>query len=153
MKKAFVIAGFITLIFTFSTSAQNKKGSLPIAQILEADAKHNLNVAWQYFKLKKAYKAVLMRTEETLAAHPSFSRIDEVLYLSGMSSYYLLIGKGKQKIRPEKLSKEERARFAPKRLRGNAIAYLGILVEDHPDSKYKKKAEKTLKLLRAREMS
>ncbi len=68
--------------------------------MLEADALHNLDVAWQYFKLKKAYVAVLLRAEETMAAHPTFTKMDEILYLSGMSSYYLATGKGKAETRP-----------------------------------------------------
>jgi hypothetical protein len=40
--------------------------------VLEQDAKHNLDVARNYFLLKKAYKAVLMRFEETFAAYPTF---------------------------------------------------------------------------------
>ena len=51
--------------------------------LLETDAKHNLDVAWQAFKpLKKAYKQVILRFEETFAAYPEFSKMDEVLYLA-----------------------------------------------------------------------
>ena len=57
--------------------------------LMEQDAKHNLEVAWNAYKLKKAYKGVLLRFEETFAAYPDFSKIDEFLYLAGMSSYYL----------------------------------------------------------------
>ncbi len=150
MKKAIIIFSLIIAVFSVSAAAQMEKEKvvLPLDQILEADAKHNLNVAWQYFKLKKAYQAALMRTEETLAAHPTFSKIDEILYISGMSSYYLANGKGKQKINPEMLNDDEKERFAPKRLIEDAVAFLGTLVEEHPDSKYRKKAEKYLKLIK-----
>jgi outer membrane protein assembly factor BamD (BamD/ComL family) len=152
MKKAFLISTFILLIFSVSAFGQeDDKNQVPIDSLLEQDAKHNLNVAWQYFKLKKAYKAVLMRTEETIAAHPTFSKMDEVLYLSGMSSYYLAEGKGKQKINPAVLSKEDKERYNPKRLREDALALLSQLVESHPDSKYAKKAEKTIKSLKPKE--
>jgi len=152
MKKAILFFSFIFLIFSVTAFAQNKdEKQLPIDTLLEEDAKHNLTVAWQYFKLKKAYKAVLGRMEETIAAHPTFSKMDEVLYLSGMSSYYLVRGKGKQKLNYARLNKEDKERYAPKKLRENAEAYLGELVENHPDSKYIKKAKKTLKKLKLKE--
>ena len=157
MKKPIIVLSFVFLIFTGLASAQKKqddKKAIPINQLLEVDAKRHLNIAWQYFKLRKAYKAVLMRTEETLAAHPTFSKIDELLYLSGMSSYYLSIGKGKQKLNFENLTKYEKERFvSPEKLKEDAIAFLGTLVEEHPKSKYRKKAEKTLKLLQPKEES
>jgi outer membrane protein assembly factor BamD (BamD/ComL family) len=124
---------------------------LPLDQILEADASHNLDVAWQYFKRKKAYKAVLMRTDETIAAHPLFSKIDEVLYLAGMSSYYLSIGKGKQQINLDVLPEEDRDRYTPEQLRRDAAAYLTQLVDEHPESKYKDEAEETLKMLKKKD--
>ena len=150
MKKAFLFFSLLASVFAFSTSAVAQRNIEPKVErdpILEADAKHNLEVAWQYFKLKKAYKAVLMRTEETIAAHPLFSKMDEILYLSGMSSYYLSNNKGKQKI--DFKSEEEKTRFAPEKLREDAAAYLSQLVEQHPQSKYKDDAEKILKQLKA----
>ncbi|MCA1638499.1 MAG: outer membrane protein assembly factor BamD, partial [Acidobacteria bacterium] len=114
--------------------------------ILEADAKHNLEVARQYFKLKKAYKAVLMRFEETFAAYPEFSKMDEFLYYAGMSSYYLSQNKGKQKI----VSEEEKKKFAPEKLREDATAYLSQLVEKYPQSSYKNEAEKALKEIQSK---
>src|SRR6266545_2106611 len=50
---------------------------------MEKEALHNLEVARQYFKLRKAYVAVLQRCEEVLAGNPEFSKIDEVLFLAG----------------------------------------------------------------------
>ncbi|MDQ3041556.1 MAG: outer membrane protein assembly factor BamD [Acidobacteriota bacterium] len=116
--------------------------------ILETDASHNLEVANQYFKTKKAYKAVLMRFEETFAAYPDFSKMDEFLYLAGMSSYYLSENKGKQKI--DTKSEDEKKKFAPEKLREDATAYLAQLVEKYPQSQYKTEAEKTLKTLEAK---
>ncbi len=144
MKKAIFIFSFILL--TFASSAYAQKQIEPQVQrdpILEADAKHNLDVANQYFKLKKAYKAVLMRFEETFAAYPEFSRMDEFLYLAGMSSYYLSENKGKQKI----VSEEDKEKFAPEKLREDAKAYLSAIVEKYSQSQYKDEAEKTLKEL------
>lgn len=114
--------------------------------ILELDATHNLEVARQYFKTKKAYKAVLLRFEETFAAYPEFSKMDEFLYFAGMSSFYLADNKGKQKI----TSEEDKKKFAPEKLREDATAYLAQLVEKYPQSVYKSDAAKTLKSLEAK---
>lgn len=149
MKK--IAITLLLLIFSIPAFAQQEQEQLSFDQILEADAKHNLNVAWQYFKLKKAYLAVLMRGEETLAAHPGFSKMDELFYLLGMSSYYLSIGKGKQKIDLDKLGEDERERFTPTRLKEDAFAYLSKLTEEFPDSKYAGKAQGTLKKLAPQE--
>ena len=43
---------------------------------MEKDSLHNLEVARQYFKLRKAYVASLERCEEVLAGNPTFSKID-----------------------------------------------------------------------------
>ncbi len=115
--------------------------------ILEADAKHNLDVARQAFRLKKAYKGVLMRFEETYAAYPEFSNMEEFLYLAGMSSYYLSENKGKQKVNLK--SGKEKDKYAPTKLREDAVAYLSLLLEKNPQSQYKDEAEKVLKELRS----
>jgi outer membrane protein assembly factor BamD (BamD/ComL family) len=134
------------LLFSLEGSAQKQiEPQIQRDPILEADALHNLDVARQYFKNKKAYKAVLMRFEETFAANPEFSRMDEFLYLAGMSSYYLSIGKGKQKINA--VTDDEKKRFAPERLRSEAIEYLTLLVQNYPQSRYKADAEKSLKTI------
>jgi len=146
MRKALLLFSFIFVLFAFSAFAQKDPDEkpVPIDQVLELDANHNLNVAWQYFKLRKAYKAVLLRTDETIAAHPTYSKIDEIFYLHGMSSYFLANGKGKQKLDLKVLSDEEQERFSDKRLDEDALVYLSMLVEEHPESKYAKKAKKTL---------
>jgi outer membrane protein assembly factor BamD (BamD/ComL family) len=96
--------------------------------------------------LKKAYKGVLMRFEETYAAYPNFSKMDEFLYMAGMSSYYLSENKGKQKI--DLKSKKEKEKYAPAKLKEDAVAYLSMLVEKYPESKYRPDAEKTLSVLK-----
>lgn len=153
MKRKFPAIIFIVLgLFILSGSVSAQRNIEPQVErdpILEADAKHNLEVAWQYFKLKKAYKAVLLRTEETIAAHPLFSKIDEILYLSGVSSYYLSQNKGKQKV--DLSLEEEKERYEPKKLREDAVAYLSQLIEQYPQSKYKDDAEKVLKEMKARQ--
>ena len=138
---------FIALaaITVFSSSAFAQRNVVPAIDrdpVMEQDAKHNLDVAWNAFKLKKAYKGVLMRFEETYAAYPEYSKIDEFLYLAGMSSYYLSENKGKQKV-DLKLEKEK-DKFAPEKLKADAIAYLSTVVDKYPDSKYVADAKKTL---------
>jgi hypothetical protein len=84
MKKAILFLSFFACLFVFSANVRAQKTVEPQVQrdpIMEADHLHNLDVAWQAFKLKKAYRAVLLRTEVIIAAYPDFSRFDEVLYL------------------------------------------------------------------------
>lgn len=146
MKRNLIIAIFtIFALFVFGSSSFAQKTVEPQIQrdpLLEADALHNLDVANQAFKIRKAYKAVLMRLEETIAANPTFSKMDEVLYLSGKSSYYLSEGKGTQKA--EAKTDEEKAKYAPEKLRGDAVGYLTQLIEQFPTSKFKADAKKTL---------
>lgn len=147
MKKAFLFLSLFVSFFAFSANTFAQKQIEQQVQrdpILEADARHNLDVAQQYFKLKKAYKAVILRFEETFAAYPEFSKMDEFLYYAGMSSFYLSENKGKQKI-DKTSSAEEKTKFAPEKLREDAIAYLSQITEKYPQSVYKEEAEKTLK--------
>ncbi len=148
MKKAFLFLSLFVSFFAFSVNSYAQKQIEQAVQrdpVLEADATHNLEVARQYFTTKKAYKAVLMRFEETYAAYPDFSKMDEFLYYAGMSSYYLSINKGKQKI--DKNSEQEKAKFAPEKLRDDAIGYFTAISEKFPQSQYKADAEKMLKAL------
>jgi outer membrane protein assembly factor BamD (BamD/ComL family) len=153
MKKALLTLSFFIFTFAFSTAikAQDSSDSKTNAEIIqdkifEEDAQHNLDVAKQYFKLKKAYKGVIMRFEETFAAYPQFSKMDEFLYIAAMSSYYLSDNKGKQKI--DFKDDEEKEKFAPEKLKENAVAYFGILKDQYPNSEYKDDAEKMLKKLK-----
>lgn len=150
MKKNFLVFAFIIFGFSaFGSGVFAQKQIEPQIQrdpILELDANHNLEVANQYFKTKKAYKAVLMRFEETFAAYPEFSRMDEFLYLAGMSSFYLSENKGKQKV----TSEADKLKFAPEKMREEATAYLAQLIEKYPQSQFKADAEKTLKTLEAK---
>ena len=148
MKKAFLFLGLFVSFFAFSAGAFAQKQIQPQVQrdpVLEADATHNLDVARQYFTTKKAYKAVLMRFEETYAAYPEFSKMDEFLYYAGMSSYYLSLNKGKQKV--DKKSEMEQAKFAPAKLLEDANAYFTAISEKYPQSAFKADAEKMLKEL------
>ena len=148
MKRFFLL--IVTLIAFSSVpvfAQRNIDPAIDRDPLLETDAKHNLDVAWQAFKpLKKAYKQVLMRFEETYAAYPEFSKMDEFLYLAGMSSYYLSENKGRQKV--DLRTEKDKEKYAPEKLKENAIAYLTMIVEKYPDSKYRGEAEKTLATLK-----
>jgi outer membrane protein assembly factor BamD (BamD/ComL family) len=145
----FIIATAAIALFNVASFAQrNVTPAIERDPLMEADAKHNLDVAWQAFKpLKKAYKQVIYRFEETYAAYPEFSKIDEFLYLAGMSSFYLSDNKGRQKV--DLKSDKEKEKFAPAKLKQDAITYLSLIVKKYPDSQYRDEAEKTLKLLEA----
>lgn len=149
MKRLLLIAILLTG-FSFSVFAQ-RNVTPQVDPVLEADAKHNLDVARQAYRLKKAYKGVLMRFEETYAAYPEFSNIEEFLYLAGMSSYYLSQNKGKQKVNLK--SDKEKGKFAPEKLREDAVAYLSLLVQKNPQSQYKDEAEKVLAELKSQTAS
>ncbi len=139
---AFVIICTSTLV-----AQRNVTPAIDKDPILELDAKHNLDVAWQAFRLKKAYKGVIMRFEETYAAYPMFSKMEEFFYVAGMSSYYLSKNQGKQKVNL-KLEKEKE-KFAPAKLREDATAYLSLMLEKNPQSQYKDEAEKILTELKS----
>jgi outer membrane protein assembly factor BamD (BamD/ComL family) len=115
---------------------------------MEKDSLHNLEVAWQYFKLRKAYVASLERCEEIIAGYPGFSKIDEALYIAGRSTLFLAAGKGNQKssmyVRHEG---NEKKTLTPEQFRDEARGYLSQLVNEYPDSKYKSEAAEDLKAL------
>ena len=149
MKKYLLPLFALLILFSGSAYAQrNIDPAIDRDPLLETDAKHNLDVAWQAFKpLKKAYKQVLLRFDETFVAYPEFSKMDEFLYLAGMSSHYLSANKGRQKI--DLKAEKDKERFAPAKLKEDAVAYLSMLVEKYPDSKYREDAQKTLEKLKA----
>lgn len=147
MKRSFLAIFAATILFSIPAFAQrNVTPAIDRDPLLEADAKHNLDVAWQAFKPgRKAYKQVLLRFEETFAAYPEFSKMDEFLYLAGMSSYYLSKNEGRQKINFN--SEKDKEKFAPEKLRQDAAAYFALMLEKNPQSSYKAEAEKILKEL------
>lgn len=148
VKKLF--GSLVLVLCVFSISATSQRNVTPVLDkdpILEGDAKKSLDVAWQGFgPAKKAYKQVLMRFEETYAAYPDFSKIDEFLYLAGMSSYYLSKNEGKQKVNLK--IEKEKEKYEPEKLREDAVAYLSLMLEKNPESQYKGNAEKVLKELK-----
>ena len=140
-KTAFIVSLLmIALVGAQSkTRAQGTVGRGPDAATvrdadLEKDSFHNLEVAQQYFKLKKAYVASLKRSEEIIAGNPNFAKIDEALYIAGMSNFYLSQNRGKQK-----------PNLPPEKHREEARLYLSQLVNDHPDSSFRKQALDTLR--------
>ena len=149
MKKTAFITGLLAcaLVYVGSNAlAQGTASRGPDATVvrdadLEKDSLHNLEVARQYFKLKKAYVASLKRVEEILAGNPNFAKIDETLFIAGMSNLYLSQNRGKQKMD----SIPEKARLTPEQYRGEARKYLSQLANDHPDSPFSKQAQDALR--------
>jgi outer membrane protein assembly factor BamD (BamD/ComL family) len=154
MKRALISCLFaltvVAALGSFAAAQRNVTPAIDRDPLLETDAKHNLDVARQaYAPLKKAYKQVLLRFDETFAAYPDFSQMDEFLYLAGMSSYLLAEGKGKQKI--DAKSEKEMKRFDPERLHTDAQAFLSMVIDKYPSSKFKPDAEKALAELKAKQ--
>ena len=110
---------------------------------LEKDSFHNLEVARNYFKLKKAYVAALRRCEEIIAGNPNFAKIEEVLFIAGRSSLALADSKGKQP--PSLYSKDTTS----EQFRTMGRDYLTKLVKDYPNSSFAKDAQDDLRLLDA----
>lgn len=118
---------------------------------LEKDSMHNLEVARNYFKLKKAYVAALKRTEEIIAGNPTFTRIDEALFIAGSSSLSLAQNKGKQT--PSlyiSFDGNTKKTLTADEFREMGRDYLTRLVSDYPDSSFRGQAEEALKLLGAK---
>jgi Outer membrane lipoprotein len=117
---------------------------------LERDSYHNLEVAKNYFKLKKAYVASLKRCEEIIAGNPNFAKIEEVLLMAGQSSLWLSQNKGKQ--RPDlyvSFDGGEKKTLTSEQFREMGVGYLKKLINDHPDSPYAKEAQEELSALDA----
>ncbi len=115
---------------------------------MEKDSLHNLDVARQSFKLRKAYVASLVRCEEIIAGNPTFSKIDEALFIAGKSNLYLADGKGRQK--PSLYVRHdgsEKRTLTSEEFRNEARDYLSLLVNNYPDSRFKDEALEELKAL------
>ena len=152
MKKIKAIALLMLIVGTLSVGAQAQSVAqsdsvIPANPLLESDAKHNFEVAKWSFDARKAYKAVLLRFDETYAAYPIFSKMDEFYYIAAMSCLNLIEGKGSQRLDYSRMSVEEKERFAPERLREDAILYLKTIVEKYPKSRHFKDADRSLSSL------
>jgi outer membrane protein assembly factor BamD (BamD/ComL family) len=118
---------------------------------LERDSLHNLEVARNYFKLKKAYVASLKRCEEIIAGNPNFAKIEEVLLMAGQSSLWLAEKKGKQS--PDlyvTFDNGEKRTLTSEQFREMGRDYLNKLIKDHPDSPFAKEAREELSALEAK---
>ena len=117
---------------------------------LERDSHHNLEVAKNYFKLKKAYVASLKRCEEIIAGNPNFSKIEEVLLIAGQSSIWLSQGKGKQKLE-QYVSFEggEKRTLTSEQFREMGKTYLTKLITEYPNGTFAKQAQEELRALEA----
>src|SRR5678816_2331941 len=117
---------------------------------LERDSYHNLEVARNYFKLKKAYVASLKRCEEIIAGNPNFAKIEEVLLMAGQSSIWLSQSKGKQ--RPDQyvsFDGGEKKTLTSEQFREMGRDYLQKLIKDYPESPFAKQAREELRGLDA----
>lgn len=117
---------------------------------LERDSHHNLEVAKNYFKLKKAYVAALKRCEEIIAGNPNFSKIEEVLLMAGQSSLWLSQNKGKQS--PNlyvTFDNGEKKMLTSEQFREMGRDYLSKLIKDFPESPYAKEAQEELRAFEA----
>ncbi len=154
MRKLCLIAIVVVTIFALVPSVARAQGAAKQGpevmrdSDLEKDSLHNLEVAWQYFKLKKAYVAALQRCEEIIAGNPTFSKIDKALFIAGESNLYLSEGRGKQKaslyVRHEG---NEKRTLTREEFRNEARDYLSQLVNGYPDSKFRDEALEDLKSL------
>ena len=146
-----------TLLFVFAvapaTFAQGKPAPDPATirdPDLERDSYHNLEVARNYFKLKKAYVASLKRCEEIIAGNPNFAKIEEVLLMAGQSSLWLSQSKGKQK--PElyvSFDGGEKRTLTSLQFREMGVDYLKKLINDYPSGQFAKQAQEELRTLDA----
>ena len=115
---------------------------------LEKDSYHNLEVARNYFKLKKAYVAALKRCEEIIAGNPNFAKIEEVLLMAGQSSLWLADNKGKQRSDLYiSFDGGEKRTLTPEQFREMGRDYLKKLITDYPNGDFTKQAQEELRLL------
>lgn len=152
MRVSYFLTFVLLLVFCVSAPAAFGQGvrSGPDASTLrdpdlERDSLHNLEVARNYFKLKKAYVAALKRCEEIIAGNPNFAKIEEVLLMAGQSSLWLSQNKGKQN--PNlyvSFDGGEKKTLTSEQFREMGIGYLKKLVNDYPDSPFAKQAQEEL---------
>ena len=156
MKKLYSLLALILFTFLFCVPAAHAQGNVKSgpdpATIrdpeLEKDSLHNLEVARQYFKLKKAYVGSLKRCEEVIAGNPNFAKLDEILFMAGESSLFLAENKGKQSPALYVITENGGKRtLKPDDFRDLARGYLSQLVNDFPNSTFRKQAEDDLHAL------
>src|SRR5437870_13560545 len=129
-----VVTGILLLMAANAWAQGGAKKGPEVARDpdMEQDSLHNLEVARQYFKLRKAYVAALERCEEVLAANPEFSKIDEVLFIAGQSSANLAGEKGKQKPKQYVIHEgEQKVTLTSEEFREKARGYFSQIVTEH----------------------
>jgi outer membrane protein assembly factor BamD (BamD/ComL family) len=149
MKKFYLL--FILALVVAAPAGVHAQGNAkqtPQAAVdtdLEKDSAHNLEVARQYFKLRKAYVAALQRCEEIIAGNPTFSKIDEVLFIAGESSLSLAEGKGRQQSSLYVIRDgDTKHTLKPDEFRDLARDYFSQLIKTHPESSFRNQAETRL---------
>src|SRR6266850_6297669 len=154
MKKVCLIILIALALFVVAPAAARAQGNAKQGPEvvrdpdMEKDSLHNLEVARQYFKLRKAYVASLQRCEEVLAGNPAFSKIDEVLYIAGTSSLNLAEARGKQKPGQYVVHEgDKKSTLTAQEFRDKARDYLSQLVNSYPQSRFKDEALEDLKSL------
>ena len=152
MKKSLLaVCGLALAVSLAASAARAQSGTVAAGPAVARDAdaeksaKHELEVARHYFHNKKAYLASFKRADELIAGYPEFSKLDEVLYIAGMSSFYLSQGKGKQSL--PKAAPDKPQEYTPEDMRDSAREYLSRLVKDYPKSSFRKEAEEALSQL------
>lgn len=156
--KIFACLMFVLLLgVTVSTSSAHAQGvrTGPDASTLrdpdlERDSHHNLEVAKNYFRLKKAYVAALKRCEEIIAGNPNFAKMEQVLLMAGQSSLWLAEGKGKQS-RDLYVTFDggQKRTLTVEQFREMGRDYLTKLINDHPSTSEAKQAQEELRQLDA----
>ncbi len=152
-KKVLGITSIAAIVLLLAAAAFGQGGAKKGPDVnrdpdMEKEAFHNLEVARQYFKLRKAYVAALQRCEEVLAGNPEFSKIDEVLFLAGESSLNLAGARGKQKPNQYIIHEgDKKVTLSAQEFRDKARDYLSQLYNDHPQSSFRSQAEEDLKTL------
>ncbi len=133
----FVAGGAARAQDTSKPANQDLEANALPDELLIADAKKNLRAAQLYYA-RKAYVGALQRCEETMAVFQRFNKFDEVLYIAGMSSARLSRKEGKQS-----------PTLAPEKYLILARQYLTQLVNEHPKSSFRKRAEEELRTIGA----
>lgn len=142
MKKLAILfcGGLLIFVSAFSVHSQtaNRPPDPSVVRNMEQEREsmHNLEAARLYFRLRRAYIASLQRCEDVIASNPNFTRMDEVLYIAGVSNLRLSENRGRQ-----------RSTVAPATLRNEGRRYLSQLVNEYPDSSFRRRAEEELRTL------
>ena len=154
MKVLFFVLLFALFVSAPSMQAQGVRSGPDPSTFrdpdLERDSHHNLEVAKNYFKLKRAYVAALKRCEEIIAGNPNFAKIEEVLLMAGQSSVWLSEAKGKQNPNLYVTFVDgEKKTLTPEEFREMGRDYLKKLVELYPNGEFAKQAQEELNRLPA----